>query len=85
MNLLSRPPYADDSKTRRKSVATKVLFQDANLTINPGNRVAPVGPNGAGKTTLFRMILGEGHPDSGGSERDEWSTTGFSPRERAGG
>jgi ATP-binding cassette subfamily F protein 3 len=64
-----------------KSVSTKVLFQDANMTVNHGDRVALVGPNGAGKTTLFRMILGEDDADSGKIERDEWSTTGFLPQE----
>lgn len=64
-----------------KAVSTKTLFEDANLTINYGERIALVGPNGAGKSTLFRMILGDDHADSGKIERDEWTTTGFLPQE----
>ncbi|NIP96572.1 MAG: ATP-binding cassette domain-containing protein, partial [Akkermansiaceae bacterium] len=36
----------------------RVLFEEANLTLNWGERVALVGPNGAGKSTLFQIILG---------------------------
>ncbi|GLQ33081.1 ATP-binding cassette domain-containing protein [Litoribrevibacter albus] len=47
----------------------KVLFEDANLTINPGQKVGLVGANGAGKSSLFKMILGELHPDQGEFQR----------------
>ncbi|MEO0447943.1 MAG: ATP-binding cassette domain-containing protein, partial [Verrucomicrobiota bacterium] len=66
-----------------KSVSTKPLFEDADLTVNYGDRVALVGPNGAGKSTLFRLILGEDSADSGTVERDEWTTTGYLPQESA--
>lgn len=64
-----------------KTVSTKTLFENADLTINYGERVALVGPNGAGKTTLFNLILGDDDPDSGQIDRDEWTTTGFLPQE----
>jgi ATP-binding cassette subfamily F protein 3 len=41
------------------------LFQDVNLTLRAGERIALVGPNGAGKTTLARLILGELPPWTG--------------------
>ena len=38
----------------------RVLFENANLEIEYGDRVCLVGPNGSGKTTLFRAILERG-------------------------
>jgi ATPase subunit of ABC transporter with duplicated ATPase domains len=48
-----------------KQYGRQILFVDASLQINPGEKVGLVGPNGAGKTTLFRMIVGEESPDEG--------------------
>ncbi len=55
----------------------QVVFLDASLKINPGEKVGLVGPNGAGKTTVFRMILGEERPDEGGVERPRRLTIGY--------
>lgn len=33
---------------------TKPLFEKAEATLNPGEKIGLVGPNGAGKTSLFR-------------------------------
>ena len=35
----------------------KILIQDMNLEVNPGQKVAIVGPTGAGKTTLINLVL----------------------------
>ena len=35
------------------------LFEDVDLLLRAGDRVALTGPNGAGKTTLLRVLLGE--------------------------
>ena len=43
----------------------KIVWQDANFTIDRGEFVAVIGPNGAGKTTLFRLLLGLQQPISG--------------------
>ncbi|HLQ37577.1 MAG TPA: ATP-binding cassette domain-containing protein, partial [Planctomycetota bacterium] len=43
----------------------QVLFVDASLQLNAGEKVGLVGPNGSGKSTLFRLIAGEEHPDLG--------------------
>ena len=43
----------------------KVLFNDLDVTITRGDRVAVVGVNGSGKTTLLRILTGALAPDSG--------------------
>lgn len=43
----------------------KVLFDDLDVTISRGDRVAVVGVNGSGKTTLLRILTGSLGPDSG--------------------
>jgi ATPase subunit of ABC transporter with duplicated ATPase domains len=48
-----------------KRHGNQVLFVDANLQLDPGEKVGLVGPNGSGKSTLFRLITGEEHPDEG--------------------
>ncbi|MCG8519082.1 MAG: ATP-binding cassette domain-containing protein [Pseudomonadales bacterium] len=35
------------------------LLESANLTVQPGDRVAIVGANGAGKSSLFKLLLGQ--------------------------
>ncbi|VAX10497.1 Bis-ABC ATPase YheS [hydrothermal vent metagenome] len=44
---------------------TKLLFEDASLTIHPGQKVGVTGANGTGKSSLFGLILGELHTDAG--------------------
>ncbi len=44
---------------------TKVVLDQANATINPGEKVGLVGRNGAGKSSLFALLQGVLHEDSG--------------------
>jgi ATPase subunit of ABC transporter with duplicated ATPase domains len=43
----------------------RILLGDANLRIQPGDRIGLVGRNGAGKTTTLKVLAGEGLPYSG--------------------
>ncbi|MBC1398174.1 ribosomal protection-like ABC-F family protein [Listeria fleischmannii] len=43
----------------------KTLFENLDLHIRVGERIALIGENGVGKTTLIRMILGQVQPDFG--------------------
>ena len=48
-----------------KQYGRQILFVDASIQLNPGEKVGLVGPNGSGKTTLFRMMVGEEVADEG--------------------
>ncbi|MFW6358958.1 MAG: ABC-F family ATP-binding cassette domain-containing protein [Chroococcales cyanobacterium] len=45
-----------------------ILFLDANLLIERGDRIAFLGPNGCGKSTLLRLIMGMETPEDGIAE-----------------
>ena len=42
-----------------KSFDDKVIFQNCNLTVERGNKIAFVGRNGEGKSTLVKSIMGQ--------------------------
>ncbi len=44
---------------------TKPLFENVDLTLNPGDKIGLIGANGAGKSTLFAMLRDHLHPDQG--------------------
>ncbi|MCM3538344.1 ribosomal protection-like ABC-F family protein [Priestia endophytica] len=46
-------------KKLTKAFNEKILFQNANFTIQHGEKVAITGENGSGKTTLLKIIMGE--------------------------
>ena len=41
-----------------KNSKDKLLLEDINFSVEPGDLLAILGPNGAGKTTLLRCIMG---------------------------
>ena len=43
----------------------RIILQDINLSIQPGEFVVILGPNGAGKTTFLKLLLGLIQPASG--------------------
>ncbi len=47
---------------------TKVVFDDAQIEVRRGEKVALVGRNGEGKTTLMRVIMNELDPMAGDSK-----------------
>jgi ATP-binding cassette subfamily F protein 3 len=66
-----------------KSFGGRVLFEDASLQVNRGDRIALIGPNGAGKTTLFSILLGLDEPDKGEVALQRGINVGFLPQETA--
>ena len=64
-------PIADAYELRLENVsfrypgADKNIFENLNLTIHPGEKLAIVGLNGAGKTTLVKLLCGFYDPTEG--------------------
>ena len=54
------------AKEAGKRYGEHVIFTDANMTIERGERVAFVGRNGEGKTTMLRMVVGDLAYEMGG-------------------
>ncbi|MCX6044620.1 MAG: ABC-F family ATP-binding cassette domain-containing protein, partial [Chloroflexi bacterium] len=48
-----------------KQYSERLLFDNANLQINEGDRIGLIGVNGSGKSTLLRVVAGLDAPDSG--------------------
>jgi ATP-binding cassette subfamily F protein 3 len=48
-----------------------ILFLEANLEVERGDRIAFVGPNGAGKSTLLRLVMGLEQPSEGSARLGE--------------
>ncbi len=49
----------------RLEFGEQVILRDAELAIEPGERVCLIGRNGAGKSTTLKLISGEIDPDQG--------------------
>ena len=47
---------------------TKVVLDDASVTLNPGEKIGLVGRNGAGKSSLFALLTGRLSADAGDAE-----------------
>ncbi len=47
------------------ALAERRLFEDLNLTVSAGDRIALVGHNGCGKSTLLSLLAGERPVDAG--------------------
>ncbi len=55
----------------------QIVFIEASMTLQRGEKVGLVGPNGSGKTTLFRLITGQELPDEGQVAIDRGVTIGY--------
>src|ERR1700748_2929042 len=55
----------------------QILFIDASMGVQKGEKVGLVGPHGAGKTTIFRLIAGQEQPDDGQATIEAGMTIGY--------
>jgi ATP-binding cassette subfamily F protein 3 len=67
----------------RYAIGPRILFEDLDWVLAPGDRVALVGPNGAGKTTLLKVLLGEYKPEIGNRVLARGTRMGYLPQEAA--
>ena len=53
------------------------VFENIDLLIEPGARLAVVGPNGSGKTTLLDIVAGRAAPVAGEVKRGQTVVVGY--------
>lgn len=56
------------SHSYSNDISNNRLFDDCELFIEKGDRIAVVGPNGSGKSTLLRLLTGKEKTDQGTAE-----------------
>jgi len=59
------------------------LFNNLNLMVEVGERIAVIGPNGIGKSTLLKCLVGDLEPTSGNIKWSENSTLGYYAQDHA--
>ena len=57
------------------------LFENVNLQINPGDKLALVGSNGTGKSTLLKIIKGIEQAESGTVQMKKGLNLGYLPQD----
>lgn len=77
------PPPVIQLNAIRYTIGQRVLFDEVDWVIAPGDRVALVGPNGAGKTTLLKVLLGELPAEAGTRVLARGTRLGYLPQEAA--
>jgi ATP-binding cassette subfamily F protein 3 len=65
----------------RVAFGERIIFNDEDFLLRPGDKVGLVGPNGAGKTTLFKVICGIEKPDAGTVSMDPGTVVGYFSQE----
>ena len=57
--------YLQASKISRR-IGDTLLFENIDLNINSGDKVALIAVNGAGKSSMLDILYGKESPDEGG-------------------
>jgi len=56
------------SHSYNNEISNNRLFDQVDLSIEKGDRIAVVGPNGSGKSTFLRMLIGIEEPNEGSAK-----------------
>jgi phospholipid/cholesterol/gamma-HCH transport system ATP-binding protein len=67
----------------KKSFGQKVVLDDLNLDLNPGDSLVVIGGSGSGKSVLLKCIIGLLQADGGSIQVDGQEVVGASARELA--
>jgi ATPase subunit of ABC transporter with duplicated ATPase domains len=59
----------------------ELLFENGNMILAAGTRLAVIGENGAGKTTFLKCLIGELTPKKGKLQWAESATHGYCPQD----
>ena len=59
----------------------RTIFENFDLSVQPGERIAIIGENGAGKTTLLRALYGNLALDGGSIKWAENANVGYMPQD----
>jgi len=57
------------------------LFEGLNLRVGEEDQIGVVGRNGSGKSSLFRILAGQGEPNSGSVRQSRGLRVGYLPQE----
>ena len=63
------------------SYGERVILQDVNLSLAPGERIGIVGRNGTGKSTLMKVLCGRLKPDVGSVNVQRGARAGYLQQE----
>ncbi len=66
-----------------KSLDGQVMFENLNLMVEKGDKIAFVGPNDLAKTTLFQVLMGETPADRGSFKWGSSTHRGYDPKDNA--
>ncbi len=66
-----------------KAIDGETVFENLDLTVNPGDKIAFVGRNSLAKTTLFQILAGELEPDSGSFRWGVTMSASYFPKENS--
>ena len=72
-----------EAKGLSKGYGEGPLFQNLDLLVEVGARIAIIGPSGIGKTTLLKTLVGELTPDEGAVKWSENTTVGYYAQDHA--